>query len=159
MTKRIVLDIEELREYNRSWKQEKRKNTDFRGKEIERNKEWRDRNKEKISKQKKEYYEKNKEAILEAKKQRHKERWKRNVKWDTELTGFVYSEARHLRKLRKEATGFVWSVDHVIPLVGKEVSGLHVWNNIQVIPLQANQRKHNKYEEDCSRLRNQHQAR
>lgn len=64
--------------------------------------------------------------------------------WDQEFTDFVSLEAAHLCKLREAATGIKWHVDHVIPLGGEEVCGLHVWNNMQVIPGVLNVRKGNK---------------
>jgi len=44
------------------------------------------------------------------------------------------------------STGIVHSVDHVIPLRGKLVSGLHVHNNLQVITKTANSSKGNKFD-------------
>lgn len=38
-------------------------------------------------------------------------------------------------------------VDHVIPLRGRLVSGLHVEGNLQYLPASVNQRKHNKFED------------
>ena len=67
------------------------------------------------------------------------------VLWDLELTKFVYSEAHKLRKLRNNITGFDWHVDHIIPLKGVLVCGLHVWNNFAVIPKVNNLRKGNNY--------------
>jgi len=69
------------------------------------------------------------------------------VLWDVELTELVSVEAHTLRKLRNEITGFEWHVDHVLPLNGKFVSGLHVWNNLQVIPAVVNLSKGNRVKE------------
>lgn len=63
---------------------------------------------------------------------------------DDEFTKFVYKEAHELRKLRNSLTGIEWHVDHVIPLKGELVSGLHVWNNFAVIPKLLNLSKGNK---------------
>lgn len=67
------------------------------------------------------------------------------VVWDKEFTDLVYKEAHELRKLRNSSTGIEWHVDHVIPLKGKGVCGLHVWNNFAVIPKVDNLRKGNNH--------------
>lgn len=38
-----------------------------------------------------------------------------------------------------------FEVDHIIPLSGKQVSGLHVPSNLQVLTIRANRQKGNKY--------------
>lgn len=47
--------------------------------------------------------------------------------------------------MRTRESGYEWHVDHVIPLQGKTVSGLHVPLNLRVIPAADNLQKSNKY--------------
>lgn len=63
--------------------------------------------------------------------------------WDADLTDFVMREATDLCRLRGRITGIKWEVDHMIPLRARRVSGLHVWNNLQVIPAKLNRSKRN----------------
>jgi hypothetical protein len=70
----------------------------------------------------------------------------RTVAWEKELTTFVGQEAHALAKLRERVVGGKWSVDHIVPIRGKIVSGLHTWNNLQVIPMQQNRIKFNRLE-------------
>lgn len=64
--------------------------------------------------------------------------------WLTKDEMFLISEAYELAALRTQMFGFPWHVDHIVPLRGKEVSGLHVPWNLQVIPGVENQRKSNR---------------
>jgi hypothetical protein len=95
-----------------------------------RNREWNKKNKPK----KAAYQGKRRAAILQ-----------RTPKWLTEDDLWIIEEAYDLAALRTKMLGFSWHVDHIIPLQGKFVSGLHVPSNIQVIPGSENVKKHNKY--------------
>ena len=66
--------------------------------------------------------------------------------WLTEDDHWLIEEAYDLAKLRTKMFGFVWHVDHIIPLKGKNVCGLHVPINLQVIPASENCSKRNRFE-------------
>lgn len=58
---------------------------------------------------------------------------------------FFIGEAYDLARRRTEATGVEWEVDHIIPLRSEMVCGLHVENNLRVIPALHNQQKGNRH--------------
>lgn len=116
-------------------------------------------NKERLSKKSAEVYQKNKEAIKKRiaawKKNnpakvnagcmlRHAIKLKGTPVWLTADHKWMIEQAYELAKLREKVCGGVWHVDHIIPLRGKTVCGLHVPWNLQVITREENCKKHNK---------------
>ena len=56
---------------------------------------------------------------------------------------WFYTQAKRL----EEVTGIPHHVDHIIPLKGKKVSGLHTPYNLQILTAEENMRKHNEWNE------------
>jgi hypothetical protein len=70
----------------------------------------------------------------------------RTPAWLTADDRWMIEQVYELAALRTKMFGFYWEVDHVLPLQGKIVSGLHVLTNLQVIPATLNRQKNNRYE-------------
>ena len=62
---------------------------------------------------------------------------------DADQLEAIYVEAWRLQQL----TGIPYEVDHIVPLMGETVSGLHVPWNLQIIPAWKNQAKSNTFDE------------
>jgi 5-methylcytosine-specific restriction endonuclease McrA len=73
-------------------------------------------------------------------------RMSRTPAWLTEDDLWMMKQAYELAELRTKIFGFAWHVDHIIPLQGENVSGLHTPNNLQVIPWAENISKGNLYQ-------------
>ena len=69
----------------------------------------------------------------------------RTPTWLTEIDHERIANVYKLATLQSKITGTTWHVDHIIPLRGKYVSGLHVPSNLQAIPGVDNVRKNNSY--------------
>lgn len=101
---------------------------------------------EKIKAAKKAYAQRNKAVINAAVARRKAAKLRRTPKWLTKFDKLkiqcVYSIAAMLTRVNNEP----WHVDHIIPLQGDLVSGLHVPSNLQVMRGVENVRKHKKFE-------------
>lgn len=69
----------------------------------------------------------------------------RTPKWLTDIDRERIGNEYKLATLLTKVTGSPWHVDHIIPLQGKMVSGLHVPSNLRVLPAFDNISKANKF--------------
>ena len=106
---------------------------------------YRKANKNKVNKIKAEWKKRNLAKCAAEEAKRKAAKLNRTPSWLTEADldkiVSIYIEAG--RKTKK--TGEEWHVDHIIPLQGKNISGLHVPDNLQVIKATENISKHNRY--------------
>jgi DNA-binding transcriptional MerR regulator len=91
------------------------------------------------------YRNKNRDKINASKAKRHAGKLNRTPTWlrpvDFKLIQEIYTIAKRLT----EKTGELYHVDHIIPLQGKIVSGLHIPTNLQVLKAADNLKKNNLY--------------
>lgn len=117
-------------------------------------------NKERIRIRQSELYEKqkaNRQMLARNNYANNKSSYKHNAKlrkmtvndrtpsWLGEDDLWLIAQAYELAELRTKKTGISWHVDHVIPLRGKTVSGLHIVDNLAVIPAYENLKKRNQF--------------
>jgi hypothetical protein len=109
---------------------------------------WRARNRKKVSEYNRAYIsawvEKNRDKVRYANALRRSKVLEAAPSWLTEEQRQEIKQAYGLAKELELKTGIRYHVDHVVPLRGRSVSGLHVPWNLQVIPSSENLSKGNK---------------
>jgi transposase InsO family protein len=70
----------------------------------------------------------------------------RTPEWLTDIDYERIQNEYRLSAILKQLTSQEWHVDHIIPLVGKNVSGLHVPGNLRVMLGKDNLSKANRFE-------------
>ena len=139
-------------------------------------KRWYQKNKEREAERRKEYYEANREELLEKQRAKYQEdresrlekakKWRQNNRhkkaaqqakrsakkrgatpdW---LTKEMLGEIEYMYFLARDVsliTGEPHQVDHIVPLQGENICGLHVPWNLQVLTAEENRRKSNRME-------------
>lgn len=116
---------------------------------LERQRKQRETDPEKVRARGRRHYQGNKHKYVAGVAARRAARLRATPPWvnKKEILAF-YAEARRLTK----ETGIPHEVDHIHPLRGKHLCGLHVPWNLQVIPRVENRKKHNRYDGGCSPL-------
>lgn len=84
--------------------------------------------------------------VAAAQQKRHAAKLQRTPTWLTQDDFWMMEQAYEISAIRTKMFGFPWHVDHIIPLQGRKVSGLHVPTNLRVITGTENMRKLNSYE-------------
>jgi hypothetical protein len=121
---------------------------------FQKNKEWQQNNKEKVNSYQKKYLKNNKEKFTAKSAKRRSAKLKRTPPW---LTDDHLSQIRAFYTKAKQLsvqTGIVHHVDHIVPLQGETVSGLHVPWNLQVLTQSDNCSKSNRLNDYCSDMLN-----
>lgn len=101
------------------------------------------RNKKQRQEKMKRWVAENKDLIAKYAADRRAARNKRTPLWLSDEQRAAILSFYTTAKLVSEATGVLYHVDHIVPLRGKIVSGLHVPWNLQVIIATANLKKNN----------------
>lgn len=107
---------------------------------------YREKNRETVLANKRKYQKNNMPKINAAVAKRKSALLQRTPAWLSEDDLWLIEQAYELAALRTKMFGFKWHVDHMYPLQGKIVSGLHVPENLRVIPWRDNLRKGNRIE-------------
>jgi hypothetical protein len=107
---------------------------------------WSEKNRHKDNSYKAKWNKDNKDKKLVLTRKRQIGKINRTPRWLSDFDKLkikcIYSIAAMLTRENKEP----WHVDHIIPLQGKNVSGLHVPSNLQFIRGKENSKKFNKFE-------------
>lgn len=102
-------------------------------------------NKEKVNSNTRKYKRKNRAVTSANTAKRRAALLQRTPKWLKELDYQHIKLFYECADAMTKETGVKFVVDHVIPLQGERISGLHIASNLQVIPARDNESKKNRY--------------
>ena len=152
LKKYIQENKEKLNVYKLAWKKEKLKNPEYRKRQNELQKIRREKNgididqANKANIRAKQWQQNNKTRSLINVKRSKLAKINRTPKWLTDRDHKVIWGFYKIAAMLTKHNGKPWEVDHIIPLQGKFVSGLHVPSNLQLMQGSDNRIKSNKFE-------------
>lgn len=112
-------------------------------KQVSAIKAWREQNPEKLKAIYKDWAERNKDKVNAKWMKREASKKNRTPSWLTDDDLWMIEQVYDIAALRTKMLGIDFHVDHIVPLQGKTVSGLHVPWNLQVITAKENRMKSN----------------
>lgn len=137
--RRMRENPEKVREAVRIWKRQNRE----KDRECSRN--WRWKNPERARELNREWRQEHRPKRNESEATRRSVKLQRTPPWaDRDLILVVYAEAERLTA----ETGIEHHVDHIYPLQGDTVCGLHIASNLQVISQRENNNKWNRHPDE-----------
>jgi len=126
---------DKVKTFRAIWREENREDIN------EKHKEWREENKEHVNERSRQWKKENRYKVLANTRKRQAGKQQRTPKWAIEdIIKVFYFMSEHLGRIMNEK----YHVDHIIPLKGENITGLHTHNNLQVITAKENMTKNNK---------------
>ena len=97
-----------------------------------------ERNKEKLLAQQNAYKKANKDKVYASIAKRRASKLNRTPSWLTKEDLAKIEDVYRMARRRSEVEGIMYHVDHIIPLQGKDISGLHIPSNLQILRARDN---------------------
>lgn len=134
--------------YNLNRRIKREQDSEFREKDNETSRKWRQDNREYYLSKLKEWRQDNKDIVNFHGSVKRARKKNAIPNWLSEDDKWIIKEIYKLARERTKLTGIDWHVDHIVPLKGQVVCGLHVPWNLRVILGIENLKKNNKLEQD-----------
>lgn len=113
---------------------------------------WREQNSEKVANTYLNWAKNNPDKVNAKWMKRNASKKNRTPQWLTEDELWMIEQFYDIANKRTKMLGIKFHVDHIVPLQGKTVSGLHVPWNLQVITAKENRMKSNQFAARVSQL-------
>lgn len=133
---------EELKEHRKEWVAKNKECVKAKQQE------WINNNRDRVRAWNKKSKKKHIDRVYATNAKRRADQINRTPSWLTENDLLLIREFYNMAVFKSTTTGITHHVDHIIPLKGETVSGLHVPNNLRVITGKENMKKNNRFKEN-----------